>query len=332
MPLFSLRIGKLVATAFVVLLVVACTHKPPPAEPLRLGLALQPASALAMIALEKGFFSAEGLEVEVESFPSGKRALHEGLLTGRVEVAAVADIPFVIAALDRRAVTAVGTLFAADNVNRVVVRRDLGMAEPGDLRGKRIATQQGSAVHFFLHRFLKHHGLDEQAVESRFMRAEELPLALAGGEIDAFSMREPYVTTARELLGERAAVFEAPGLYHQREVLVAADALVSERPQVLPRLLRALVRAERFASRQPVEAIAITAAYLGVEVGEVEALWPTVQLRVTLDQSLLDLLESEARWAVESGVVEAGEIPDFRALLYRQALGEVDPMRVRLEP
>ena len=331
MPRLLPRIGRLVATALLALFTAACTQKPPPAEPLLLGLALQPASALAMIALERGFFAAEGLAVEVESYPSGKRALREGLLSGRVEVAAAADIPFVVATLERHPIRAVGTLFAADNVNRIVARRDLGVNEPADLAGRRVATQRGSAVHFFLHRFLLNQGIDEASVEHRFMRAEELPPALASGEIHAFSMREPYVSTARDLLGNRAVVFDAPGLYHQREILVASDALVHERPQVVTQLLRALVRAERYAIQEPADAIAITAAYLGVDRRRIEALWPTVQLRVTLDQSLLTLLESEAQWVVESGTVTNRELPDFRTLLYRRALGEVDPTRVRLD-
>ena len=235
-----------------------------------------------------------------------------------------------MAALEGRDVVAVGTLFAADNINRIVARRDLGIHHPADLRGRRIATQRASAVHFFLHRFLAKHELSESEVKLLFMRAEELPVALAGGEIDAFSMREPYVTTARELLGGRAEVFAAPGLYHQLEVLVASAKLVRNHPQRLPKLLRALVQAERYAARHPAEAIAITAAYLGVPKQKIEALWPTIKLRVTLDQPLLSLLESEARWAMESGVVETREMPKFRERLYRQALGEVDPTRVRL--
>ena len=330
MPLTPPRLGRLLAALFVLLL-AACAKEPPPAEPLRLGLALQPTNALAMIALERGLFAAEGLDVVVEQFPSGKRALHEGLFTNRVEVAVTTEVPLVMAALDGRDVMAVGSLFAADNINRVVARRDHGISHPGDLRGKRIATQRASAVHFFLHRFLAKHGLSEEDVKLRFMRAEELPVALASGEIDAFSMREPYVTTARELLGGRAEVFAAPGLYHQVEVLVASAALVRDHPRRLPKLLRALVQAERFAARQPAEAIAITAAYLGVPTRKIEALWPTLQLRVTLDQTLLSLLESEARWAVDNGVVETKEIPEFRSRLYRQALGEVDPARVRLD-
>ncbi|GAB6040440.1 NrtA/SsuA/CpmA family ABC transporter substrate-binding protein [Endothiovibrio diazotrophicus] len=283
-----------------------------------------------MIAVERGFFAQEGVAVEVVSFPSGKRTLHDGLLGDEVDVAGVADIPFVIAALDGRPLVAVGTLSSTDDVNRVVARRDLGIERPEDLRGKRIGTQRGSAVHFFLDRFLQRHGLDAQAVKLRYLRIEDLTPALAAGEIDAFSLREPYVTTARELLGERAQVFDEPGLYRQSEVLVTTAAFTRDHPRRLPRLLRALVHAERFAARNPAAAAAITAAYLGVDRERIEAIWPTLELRVTLDQSLLSLLEREARWALDNALTEARGIPDFRALLHRQSLGAVDPARVRL--
>ena len=46
-----------------------------PTESMRLGLALQPSSALAMIAFKEGFFAQVGLDATAKDFVSGKRAL-----------------------------------------------------------------------------------------------------------------------------------------------------------------------------------------------------------------------------------------------------------------
>lgn len=94
-----------------------------------------------------------------------------------------------------------------------MARRDRGIEEAADLRGKHIATQRGSAVHFFLHLCLVSHGLTEEDVTLSFMKGEELPAALAEGRIDAFSMREPYVSEASSLLGERVVIFGHKSIY-----------------------------------------------------------------------------------------------------------------------
>ncbi len=94
---------------------------------LRLGLALQPSSALAIIAQEKGFFAAQGLNVSVKEYPSGKRALHEGLFQGEVDLITTTEVPVVIASLNRTDLCIIASLFSANNVNRIVARKDSGI-------------------------------------------------------------------------------------------------------------------------------------------------------------------------------------------------------------
>ena len=298
-------------------------------ERLTLGLALQPSSSLSFIALERGLFRAHGLEVAVVNYPSGKRALRDGLFRGEVELATSSDVPITFAAFERDDFRVLATTFHADDVNRVVARRDHGIESPADLAGKRLATQRASAVHFFLHLFLLEQGLSEEQVALQFHKAEQLPGALAGGGIDAFSMREPFVSEARRMLGERAVVFAAPGIYEQTDLLVTSVELVHRRPQVVERVLRALLEAEAFARREPERAARMVAARLGVAHERIAAVLPQYTLRVGLDQALLRLLEDQARWAIRGGLAE-GEVPNYLELTYGRGLEAVAPERVTL--
>jgi NitT/TauT family transport system substrate-binding protein len=49
---------------------------------------------------------------------------------------------------------------------------------------------------------------------------------------------------------------------------------------------------------------------------------------VTLRQSLILTLEDQARWAVQSGVAQSGEMPDFLEMLDTQTLESIDAERV----
>lgn len=304
-------------------------RSPEPAVPrdtVRIAMPMHPTSLLAHIALDQGYFAANGLDVSVKEYQSGKRALDDGLFAGQADITWSNETPVALAGFQRSDFRIVSTTLAADNVNMIVARRDRGIERPEDLRGKRIATQKGSAVHFFLHLFLLEHGLTEQDVKISFLKAEELPAALASGAIDAFSMRDPYISQARELLGtEKAITFRAPGVYDQVDVMVMRQEIVEKSPRIVRKALQAMLDAESYVASHPVEATAILARRLKVAPREIEDIFPDIKPNVSLSQSLLVLLESEARWAMKTGLTDRNEVPDYLNLIDVNDLKRLKP-------
>ena len=135
-----------------------------PRERVRIGVAMQPTDALLFIALENGYFAALGLDVVYKKYPSGKRAFTEGLFKGDVDLASASDVPVALAGLNNKKFTILTTLFRADNVNRIIARKDRGIAVAEDWKGKTVGTQRASAVHFFLNEFLLDHGIVPQDI------------------------------------------------------------------------------------------------------------------------------------------------------------------------
>lgn len=296
-------------------------------ETVRLGIALQPLVTLAIIAHERGFFSQEGLDVPVQYYPSGKAAL-EAMFAGEVEIATVAETPIVFSSFKRNDFRIFTTIGTSRDEQRIIARKDRGVNKPADLKGKRLATQQGSAVHFFLHLFLLQHGMSENDITLSFKKVEELPEALASGEIDGFALREPFIAEAKKLLGEKAIVFEAPGLYAMTFHLVAANEYIRGNPELLKKMLRALLGAERFVKERPGEAQKIVAARLKITDREMTERWPDIGMRVSLDQSLLLGLEDEARWMIQLGLTDKKETPNFLNFLYLDGLDAIKPMAI----
>ena len=300
-----------------------------PAEPrdtVRLALPMHPTSLLAHVALDQGFFGANGLDISVKEYPSGKRALDEGLLTGQADITWANETPVALAGFESADFRIVSTTLSASDVNLLIARRDRHIERPADLRGKRIATQRGSAVHFFLHLFLLQHGLTDKDVRMTFLKAEELPAALAAGSIDAFSMREPYISQARALLGEnRSIIFRAPGIYDQMDLMLIRQDILERSPQVALKALRAMLDAERYASTHPGETAAILARRLKIDPREVKEALAGLKPNVTLSQSLLVLLESEARWAIKTGLTDRTEMPDYLNLIDVDDLKKLKP-------
>jgi len=289
-----------------------------------------PGSSLIMIAEEQGLFTQQGLDVTVKEYPSGKRSLEEGIFVGEVDVAHTAETPIVFNSFERQDFSIVATIGSSDNAPRIIARKDQTIQKPGDLRGKRIATQEVSSVHFFLHLFLVKYGLSEKDVNLSFKKAEDLPAALARGEIDAFSMREPFISEASTLLGDNAVIFAEPGLYLKTFNLVASNSMIKDKPEVISRILLALIQAEEFAKNHPDQAIKIVSNKLGVEESVIAALWPGLDLGVSLDQSLLLSLEDEARWVIESELTDRTEVPNHLDFIYPDGLEAVKPEAVTI--
>ncbi len=298
-------------------------------EPVRLALPLQTPSALAMLAAEEGLFERVGLSVEVTEHVSGKRAL-AAMLAGEADLATVAEVPIVFSSFERDDFRILAGVGSVTGEHRVVAHRSRGIEQPADLRGKRIATQRASAVHFYLHLFLIKHGISEEDVELVFHDVEELPEALAAGRIDAFCMREPFVSRARELLGPDAVVLGEPGLYFHTDYLVARTDFLRERPEAARAVLRALGRAEEAAGRRPGRTRARIARRLGAEALRAADPPARLRLKVSLDQSLYSSLEAVARWAMETRLVDADEMPDFLELVQADCLDAVQPQAVTI--
>jgi len=297
---------------------------------LRIALPAEPLGALLALAVERGYVADEGLAAEiVDTYPSGQRAL-SGLLAGEVDVALSAETPIVFQSFEHTHFRIVATVGSSDDEPKIVARRDRGIVAPADLRGKRVATQRASAVHYFLYLFLLRHGMREADVELTFMKAEELPDALIRGDIDAFSMREPFVGNAKQGLDEKAVVFTEPGLYVKTFNLVVRDELIANRPEAIRALLRALVRAEDFARGNRQAAMDAVAGPLQTDRAILDRLWPELELRVFLGQGLLSALEDEARWALDRGLIEAEHAPNYSKFIAPEPLMAVKNAAVTL--
>ena len=75
------------------------------------------------------------------------------LLADKVDVATATGFVLALQGFKRSDLRAIGTISSSDNVE-VVARRDRGIKNPEDLRGKRIGVSKGTVNEFFLTAFL----------------------------------------------------------------------------------------------------------------------------------------------------------------------------------
>jgi ABC-type nitrate/sulfonate/bicarbonate transport system substrate-binding protein len=308
----------------------ACKPEPPPKLPeVTMAMGMLPLASLAILADHEGLFSQAGLAVRVKKCPTGVVAM-DALLRDEVQMAVAGDTPVVFGSFQRQDFRVVTGIASWDNDVRVVARKSSGIVRPEDLKGKRIATDRTSVVHFFLHMFLLRHGLSEKEMVVVYMPQAEFPRALARGEADAASVREPFVSQAKELLGTDAVEFEEPGLYVEYYNLVASGQLLREQPETARRIVRALIAAEALAKEQPERAMRIVAQAVSVPVPTLRRVWPRLDLRVRLSQSLLVTLEDQARWAVSDHLAGGAPMPNCLHFIHLETMLVEKPESVNI--
>ncbi|KPA12668.1 ABC transporter substrate-binding protein [Candidatus Magnetomorum sp. HK-1] len=297
---------------------------------LRFGLPLQPSSGLLIIALEKGYFNKHGLKMIVKEYPSGKRSLKEGLFKDELDMSGSADFPVAISSMNKKDFKIITSTFSTNNVNSIIARKDAGIKVVSDLRGKTIGTQRNSAVHYFLHLFLLENQISDNDINFSFMKAENLPIAIADKRIDAFSMREPYIGMAKKLLNKNHVIFSSPGLYDQYDLILIKEKILNQYPTISYSILKALIEAENYVKKYPDIAISLIAKRLNADANTIAKLWPYFIFRTSLEQLLIIRLEDEARWLIRQNPIALKNVPNYLELIHIDTLKELNPDAVTI--
>ena len=207
-----------------------------------------------VIADKKGFFKAEGLNVEVSAFAGGSKAL-EALMGGSLDaVSGAYSNTLTMAAKDQALVEFVEQIRCPGFVLDVSKRKPVTSVK--DLSGANIGVSApGSSTHMVLNYILTKGGVDPSDVSVIGVGTSAGAVsALRSGQIDAIINSDPVVTIleqsgdAKPLADMRTpatseAVFGGP--YPEASVYAKAD-FVKKNPHTVQAITNAVVKAERW--------------------------------------------------------------------------------------
>lgn len=305
--------------------------------PMILGIQTAPVAAVPIVAYERGYFKEEGLDVDLQEFTAGKFAL-QALLSGSVDVATPAEVPPTLALLQGHSgkfmIIAQGVK-STDGEVRMVVRSDSTSGSPVDYftsKKRRIATSFGGGPEFFTYDFLKRYNISRDDVELLNLKPEDMPAALASGSVDAVAIFEPFAYFA-ENLTKGAVSFRDDALYSELYVFAVSTAFMEKSPPDAPdRILRALIRSERFIAEDPEGSKEIVARFTHLDKGILDVIWGSFDFKVVLGSSLVDNMAREADWARETGKVPEGAVlPKVADFIDTAPLNRVRSASVSLE-
>lgn len=217
------------------------------------------------VGVEKGFFKAEGLDVQLAgAFRTGAE-LVSAFGAGDLDAAYVGQAPVTMAVARRTADLQVLALVNAEG-SEIVVRTNDPARRLEDLRGRTLAIPGiGSVQDLLVRKALAAAGLAD-AVKVIVLRAPEMGPALQSGQIDAFIAWEPHGAQARVRgVGRTLVPSRAIWKGHPCCVLAVGRAFLASQPGAAEALRRAHRRAIEFIRADPAAALAIAARQTGLE-------------------------------------------------------------------
>jgi sulfonate transport system substrate-binding protein len=178
-----------------------------------------------------------GYTVTWKEFPSGPQLL-EGIKAGAIDFAHSGDAPPIFAQAAGAPLLYIGHEPAAPKGEAIIVPKDSPIKTVADLKGKKIALNKGSNVHYLLVRALDKAGLKYTDVELVYLPPAGGRTAFEKGDVDAWVIWEPYRTTAEMSSGARTLA-DGTGLVSNYEFFFTTKAFAEAHPQMIDVVLGA---------------------------------------------------------------------------------------------
>ncbi|MEI6235409.1 MAG: ABC transporter substrate-binding protein [Planctomycetota bacterium] len=198
------------------------------AEPLTVGYSDWPGWVAWEVAIQKGFFKDEGVDVAFKWFEYGPSM--DAFTASKIDAVLVTNGDALVTGANGRVSTAI-LLTDYSNGNDMIVGKP-GIATIKDLKGKKVGLELNLVENLMLVKALEANGLKDTDVTLVNVPTNDTPQALAAGGVDAIGAWYPVAGQALKQVAGSKAIFTSAdmpgliydGLYVGRESLAARRA------------------------------------------------------------------------------------------------------------
>jgi sulfonate transport system substrate-binding protein len=254
--------------------------------PLALGQKVDPADHVVRIGYQKYgtlvLLKARGtlekrlapLRVDVTwtEFPAGPQLL-EGLNVGSIDFGIAGEAPPIFAQAANADLVYVGFEPQAPGGEAIIVPKDSPIKSVAELKGKKVALNKGSNVHYLLVKLLEKAGVQYKDIDAIFLTPSDARAAFERGSVDAWAIWEPFLAAAQRQTGARILA-DGNGVVSNHQFFLAARPYAQRHPDVVSIVIEELAKVDEWAKAHPDEAAAALQPQIGLDQ-------PTLQLALS---------------------------------------------------
>src|SRR3984885_6314372 len=206
--------------------------------------------------------AAQGVKVEWTEFPSGPPLL-EALNAGAIDIGQTGEAPPIFAQGANAGFVYIAHEPPAPKGEAILVPKDSPIKSVADLKGKKVALNKGSNVHYLLIKVLQRAGIKYSEIEPVFLAPADARAAFERGSVDAGAIWDPFQAAAEVTIGARTLA-DGTGAVANNQFYLARKAFVDADPQVVDAVIDAVADVDRWAKDNSAAVAAQLSAGIGI--------------------------------------------------------------------
>ena len=204
-----------------------------------------------------------GFRVQWREFPSGPPLL-EALNAGAIDFGHAGETPPIFAQAAGVSFVYVAYEPPSPKGEAIVVRAGSPLKTLADLRGKKIALNKGSNVHYLLVRALEYAGIKYSEIEPVYLAPADARAVFERGAVDAWVIWDPFRAAAEAVTGARTLA-DGSGLAPNRQFYLAGRTFANRNPATVDAIVAAISDIDKWAVDQQTAAATQISASTAVQ-------------------------------------------------------------------
>ncbi|WP_436126415.1 sulfonate ABC transporter substrate-binding protein [Acidovorax sp. LjRoot117] len=269
----NMFIGFVVFTAFVLIAAFLLAQPVQAQTKGELRIGYQKAASLFVLQKATGTLEKKlaplGFGVKWVEFPAGPQLL-EGLNVGAVDVGYVGEAPPIFGQAAGAKFVYFGHDPAAPRAEAILVAKDSPIKSVADLKGKKVALNKGSNVHYLLVKQLEKNGLKLSDITPVYLAPADGRAAFESKNVDAWVIWDPFQAAAEKATGARVLADGTGGVVNNYQYYLGARDFVTKNPKVIAALFEDSVAQGIWLKKNLRQAAELIAPLQGLPVDVVE--------------------------------------------------------------
>lgn len=205
----------------------------------------------------------QNIQVKWVEFPGGPQLL-EGLNVGSVSFGEVGEAPPIFAQAANSNLVYVANQPATPRAEALIVQKNSNIKDIQQLKGKRVALNKGSNVHYLLLKILEKNHLTLDDIEVVYLPPSDARAAFERGAVDAWVIWDPFFAAAEHQIGARVLA-SGEGNANNYQFYMADRKFVEQNPEIIQTVVQELNEASDWIASNKDEAAQLLVKPTGLD-------------------------------------------------------------------
>ncbi|APA87990.1 sulfonate ABC transporter substrate-binding protein [Paraburkholderia sprentiae WSM5005] len=210
-----------------------------------------------------------GIAVKWTEFPAGPQLL-EGLNVGAIDFGYVGEAPPVFAQAAGANFVYTAYEVPTPHAEGILVHPDAPIRTLADLKGKKIALNKGSDVHWFLVAALQKNGVKPSEIQLVYLPPADARAAFERGAVDAWAIWDPFLEAAKRQTNARLLA-DAEGIVSHHQFFLSARPFAQRNGGIIAIVIDEVSKEGEWVRGHYSEAVAQLAPIQGLDASVIES-------------------------------------------------------------